>query len=553
MKRNLYSAGTNNRTPALAPKRKTTMLQKVLHTCLLLLLLIHTGQAQEASKPDFFQDAEAFFQAHVQSGWVDYQAIQQSPAALEQLVDQISAYSLDGLEANHRKAFLINAYNVLVIHAVVRRYPIRSPKEVPGFFEQLLFEVAGQEMTLNALEKEQLLKAHPDARLHLALICGARGCPPMAAFAYRPEQLDQQLEQQSRRAINHPLFIRLEDGKAKISSIFSWYESDFKTEGGVRDFINRYRTETLPEGKFGFYTYDWQLNDLRPPGEARGLASRFLQSNYSTTLLTPGELELKMFNNLYTQRTFDGFETLNSRSTFFSSFIQVLYGYNNDVNLGFDLVVKSNLQNDLASSSPFRALGFGTFQEFSTFSCLNGEQNRSIHSNCIQMQDAGLLDTLQNSDGEFLLTTGRNGLAHFGPKFKFNPLRRILPNLSLQQTLYIPIQNDLDGNYISFTQLFYDKSFGTKYQLFAEVSLWNPIAPEFRSDFFFKLFFSYFPGKRWTVYAMTTIPFEYGAGAKYYLTPHLELEVLYTYYAPIERYVGFNRPETFNIGLRYRR
>ena len=115
------------------------------------------------------------------------------------------------------------------------------------------------------------------------------------------------------------------------------------------------------------------------------------------------------------------------------------------------------------------------------------------------------------------------------------------------------MQDDLDGQYISFTQFFYDRLIGTKFQLFAEVSFWTPVSPEFKINDFYKIFFSYFPTNRWTVYATTTIPFEYGAGTKFFITPYLELELLYTYLAPIERYVGFSRPTTFNLGIRYQR
>jgi len=103
---------------------------------------------------------------------------------------------------------------------------------------------------------------------------------------------------------------------------------------------------------------------------------------------------------------------------------------------------------------------------------------------------------------------------------------------------------------ISFTQFFYDQSLGNKFSAFVEVSFWTPIRPQFRIIPFIKSFWSYFPNRNYSVYAMLAYPGEYGAGIKLNITRRLELEFLATNYIAIEKFFGDRRAHTFNIGVR---
>ena len=41
------------------------------------------------------------------------------------------------VSAAERKAFYLNAYNLMVIGAVVEQYPLTSVMKVPGFFDKI--------------------------------------------------------------------------------------------------------------------------------------------------------------------------------------------------------------------------------------------------------------------------------------------------------------------------------------------------------------------------------------------------------------------------------
>ncbi|MFT5168632.1 MAG: hypothetical protein ACI8P3_003877 [Saprospiraceae bacterium] len=492
----------------------------------------------------FFEEADAFFKKNVKNGLLDYEAILGSPDQLNNLVNQLREFDLSDKNAAYSKAFWINAYNILTIQKITSHYPTSSPLKINSFFENKNIRVAGQQLSLNQLEKEKLFSIYKDARIHLLLVCAAVGCPKLKKGAFFPEDLDEQIDKRAKVVLNDPGFIKIDlsINSIQLSEIFRWYYNDFENEGGLRSFINRYRKVNLPEDfKIKYYDYNWTLNDIKNDNIIPFRAS---------DLLSPGIIEIKVFNSLYTQTSKDGFETANSRSSYFSSFTQVLYGWNNRINLGFDLVYKSNVVNDYPDASPFRALAFEKAWNYHIFDCHGGEHNISPLSTCYRDFTPTISDTLRNAGGTALQTHQSIGLSHFGPKIKINPIKK-WANISLQQTLFIPINKSVDGSMVFFTQLFYDKPIGNKSQLFVEASLWTVITPDFRPDRFVKVFYSYFPTKKWTVYAMTSNLLEYGAGTKFFIHPNVELEFLYTYYLPLEKYMQDRRAMTFNIGMRY--
>ncbi len=490
---------------------------------------------------DYFDRTDQLLRDYVKDGLVDYDQWTKQDEELNNLLRSVEEIELKGLSEDEVKAFWINTYNLLVIQSVIAAYPTQSPKAVKRFFDKKKHTVAGQKFSLNQIEKEQLLAVFPDGRLHFVLVCAAQDCPPIIDKAYRAESLEEDLEAAAKRVINDPKFVKIDAEKKqlRLSKIFKWYESDFKEKHlSVFDFIKHYRIDDLDDQyPIRFLEYDWTLNDKKI---AEGVLS--IVRYRASSLIPVGSSEAKLFNSVYTQKQYDGFEQLNSRSTYYSAFAQYLYGLNNNVNVGGDLVFRSSLVNDLHTKSPFKVLQFKNFSDVSSFPCDHDSQN----GNC---NDLNLTDSLRNSNGDLLTTSGNIGLSHIGPKIKFNPIKK-WSNISIQQTFFIPVQKKVDGQWISFTQFFYDHAIGRRSQIFVEASIWAPVSPQVQINPFFKVFYSYFPTQRLTVYAMASVPAEYGLGSKYLLTESFEIEALYTYYLPIKSVVGDTRPHTFNLGIR---
>lgn len=240
------------------------MKNKLKFSILLVLIVsLHGMNAQDVK--DFFSDTDSFLKSTVQNGRVDYVAIKKSPEKLNALVAAATEIRVEKTDAANYQAFWVNAYNILVINSVVNNYPLKSPLNVPGFFDKITHDVGGENITLNDIENKLLRANFPEeARFHFVLVCAGLGCPPIIPTAYMPNTLDAQLQKQTVKALNDDNFIRLKKKKVQISQIFEWYTGDFTQNGAsLVDYINTYRTEKLPEdSKVSYYSYDWTLNAI---------------------------------------------------------------------------------------------------------------------------------------------------------------------------------------------------------------------------------------------------------------------------------------------------
>ena len=188
--------------------------------------------------------------------------------ALNSVTEGIAADKLPG-GREEKLAFYINAYNAWTLKGVLDAYPIKSVRDVAplfGFFTRSAITVAGEKMSLNKLEKETIIPTFKEPRVHFALNCASRSCPPLRAEPFAGGSLGTQLDEQATGYVSgNPLGVKVQ-GKdaAELSQIFEWYAKDFAPSGGAVAFINRYRKEKLPEGvKVSFQKYDWSLNETR--------------------------------------------------------------------------------------------------------------------------------------------------------------------------------------------------------------------------------------------------------------------------------------------------
>ena len=103
-----------------------------------------------------------------------------------------------------------------------------------------------------------------DPRIHFAINCGARSCPPVDV--YRAEAIDAQLDLATRSFVNAE--VMLENGRLVCSRLFKWYRRDFDAAGGLTAFLLRYLDDgpprqALADGKtprVGFRSWDWSLH-----------------------------------------------------------------------------------------------------------------------------------------------------------------------------------------------------------------------------------------------------------------------------------------------------
>ncbi len=222
--------------------------------------------SQSGDLVSFFKETDAFLKKYVANGKVHYKQVNQNFKEIEKLYNDIGTMNLTGAGDQTKKAFYINAYNLVVIYQVSKFYPLKSPLDRSGFFDRVKHNIAGESITLNALEIKKIVLQYKDPRIHFALACAAKSCPPLASFVYSPDQLDNQLDIRTKLSINNSEWLKINSsGKSvSLSKIFDWYKKDFTMNGEntVLEFINKYRKSPIPSSyAVGYYEYDWGLNE----------------------------------------------------------------------------------------------------------------------------------------------------------------------------------------------------------------------------------------------------------------------------------------------------
>ena len=246
---------------------------KLLKTFLISIFALQSVFAEipVSKETALYTEYAILLESYATSTGVDYEAWYKSEKDLSE-IDEIlatwAALGLSKLSTSQQKAFYINLYNLGMIRAVFDHYPIDSVTEILpnfGIFTKKFIRQGDRTLSLDDIEKVILLKEYPDARIHFAVNCASRSCPPLRQEPFVSTSLDAQMDEQTKVYLNDPWGVQIEDGTAHISALFDWYRSDFP-EGNLINYINAYRSGTkLPTDlDIQFLEYDWALNTPLP-------------------------------------------------------------------------------------------------------------------------------------------------------------------------------------------------------------------------------------------------------------------------------------------------
>ncbi len=234
------------------------------------LLFASVSSAGAEHSPKWLQTYNGLLGKYSTSNGVRYAAWKNNPAdmqAIQQVVDGIAQEKISGLNKNEQLAFYLNAYNAWILQEALGKYPTKSVKDLLfTFFTGKRLRIAGEKMSFNQLEKDIIRPKFNEPRIHFALNCASRSCPPLQPEAFRAGKLDAQLEKLSVGFVNSPRGVDYNAGKktAAISTIFNWYKEDFAAVGGPVAFINKRRKPPLPnDTKIAYQDYDWSLNEAK--------------------------------------------------------------------------------------------------------------------------------------------------------------------------------------------------------------------------------------------------------------------------------------------------
>jgi len=205
----------------------------------------------------------------IHSNLVNYQAFGEDPK-FAQLIERLALFDSAALTGTEKIAFYLNAYNLLAIKLVFEHQPKKSIRDIGTWFSPVWQKpaavIAGKPVSLDSIEHKILRKMN-EPRIHFALVCASLSCPDIRTEAYNSKNLDNQLDQQTKKFLaNKQKGVHIKSNTVYVSKIFDWFTKDFSKNNdakGVLRFIAKYNMEV---GRFSDYEtlkYNWNLNQAQ--------------------------------------------------------------------------------------------------------------------------------------------------------------------------------------------------------------------------------------------------------------------------------------------------
>ena len=237
-------------------------------TVIILLSFIFSTSNIEESHEKF----NSILLSYVDSlGNVDYNGIIKNPFALNDYLEFVSHISPIShptyFKSNDsKKAYWINVYNALVLKLMIDN-PGDNILDI-GFIGYDVFykkfSVGNQNLSLQYIENSILRKMN-DPRIHFAINCASKSCPPLGNRILVERNLDKQLDNKTFNFINNTenVYIDYESNTIYLNRIFKWFKKDF---GDLKKYIFTYlknhEYEEVKNFKISFFKYDWSKNSV---------------------------------------------------------------------------------------------------------------------------------------------------------------------------------------------------------------------------------------------------------------------------------------------------
>jgi len=172
------------------------------------------------------------------------------------------------------KTFWINMYN-----AWFQILAVREKKKRPEIFTSKLILIAGRKFSLDDIEHgilrkyrwkyskgylpkffqgkliKQLAVSKIDYRIHFALNCGAKSCPPIVFYSYN--NIDKQLNVATKSFLNGETEIDDAKKEVRVTKIMDWFIGDFDGKKGIRRIIKDVLQKDVTGYSIKFKPYNW--------------------------------------------------------------------------------------------------------------------------------------------------------------------------------------------------------------------------------------------------------------------------------------------------------
>jgi len=241
---------------------------------IVFLLLVCFSAVAGAGDAVLHRPYAELLKTHVSDGMVDYRGFKRDEALLARYLDKLDRTDPETMTDAEQLAFYINAYNAYTIKLILDNFkdgePPSSIKKIGTLFtspwKMRFAQVAGAVYTLDNIEHDIIREKWSEPRIHFAVNCASKSCPPLISEPYSGALIDAQLEASTRAFLADTNMNYLDGVTLRVSSIFKWYSEDFNddpvqffldhTEGDLHERLSRLGSDITVK----YLDYDWSLN-----------------------------------------------------------------------------------------------------------------------------------------------------------------------------------------------------------------------------------------------------------------------------------------------------
>ena len=188
----------------------------------------------------------------------------------------------DALDTDAKRlAFWVNIYNAY-IQVLLKEQP-ELYDDRGSFFKEEQITIAGETVSFAKIEHgiirksqweyglgmirkwfpnkfERKLRVNTrDYRVHFALNCGAKDCPPVAIYDWK--RLDEQFEKGTSTYLGRTTVYSKEKKEVAVTALFSWFRGDFDGNSGVKKILKKQGLiPTTKDIDITYKNYDWTLD-----------------------------------------------------------------------------------------------------------------------------------------------------------------------------------------------------------------------------------------------------------------------------------------------------
>lgn len=203
---------------------------------------------------------------------INYTAIKKHPEELQSYLEGLRSVSKEEFKKftkDQQLAFWINAYNGFTIELIIRKYPVKSIKDIGSFFSSAwsikFITLFGKEMSLDDIEHKNIRKKFKEPRIHFAVNCASFSCPSLYQEAFTANQIDAQLNDAAQNFILNTKknYYNKKEKTLYLSKIFKWYGADFNANyKGHLNYIRKF-IKAPENAAVEWIDYDWSLNEIK--------------------------------------------------------------------------------------------------------------------------------------------------------------------------------------------------------------------------------------------------------------------------------------------------